>query len=334
MIKLNLKDKNHFHLTGSTALNEEGFKRFTNKELESIKDVSSNVYRLARESSGIQAHFMTDSKIIKVSLTSDRVPNMTNITSIGQMGTDLYVYNEINNEYELCGIGKPVLNNCYYESILGEFEEKKLRKFVLNFPLYAETKEIYLEFTHDAKVIPLKEKKKRVMMYGTSILQGASASRPGLAYANILSRRLNIEILNYGFSGSGCNEVEIAKILRTKEADLFIIDTEANSFYGLLIDRLDNFLNTFKEKKPNMKIIIVNRIPFLSDYYKKEEIYDREKHEEFFLKLKERRKDIIYIDIYNQLADDLEITIDGIHPNDYGMIKLADIFEEIIKKYL
>ncbi len=334
MKKINLKEKAHFHLTGSTALTEAGFKRFKTKELELIKNVSPNVYRLARESSGIQAHFMTDSKIIKVFMTCDRVPNMSNMVAVGQMGVDLYVYNEKTNDYQLCGVGRPLLNNKSYDGVLVEFDNKEMRKFILNFPLYAEVKKASLAFSKDSEVLPLKEEKKKIMMYGTSILQGASASRPGLAYANILSRRLNVEILNYGFSGSALNEIEISKILSKREVDLFIIDSEANSGEGHLINRLEEFLKIFKKHQPNTKVIVVNRIPFLGDYYSKKEYTNKQRHEDFLLDFKEKHEDIIYVDVYSKLVNDLEITIDGVHPNDYGMMKLAEIFEKIIKKHL
>lgn len=334
MIKLNLKNKNHFHLMGSTALNETGFKRFTNKELEKIKDIAPKVYRLARESSGIQAHFITDSKTIKVSITLDRIHNMTNSSPIGQLGVDLYLFNETKKAFELCGVGRPLLNEKSYETVLVEFDEKKSRRFILNLPLFAEVKSLHLLFDNHSEVIPLKENKKKIMMYGTSILHGGCASRPGISYANILSRRLNIEILNYGFNGSAYNEPEIAKILAKREVDLFIIDSEANSGEGHLINRLEEFIKTFKEKQPDTKVIVVNRIPFIYDYYNKLSFDNKKRHEDFLLDFKEKHDDIIYVDVYNKLIDDLEITVDGVHPNDYGMIKLADIFEKIIKKHL
>ena len=52
-----------------------------------------------------------------------------------------------------------------------------------------------------------------VVVYGTSITQGANASRPGMAYTNILSRRLNVEFVNLGFSGSGRGEPEVAEVI-------------------------------------------------------------------------------------------------------------------------
>lgn len=43
---------------------------------------------------------------------------------------------------------------------------------------------------------PIREKP--IVFYGTSILQGGCASRPGMAHTNIISRRLNRECINLG----------------------------------------------------------------------------------------------------------------------------------------
>ena len=42
-----------------------------------------------------------------------------------------------------------------------------------------------------------------VVWYGTSILQGAMAGRPGHQFTNVVSRELGVEIYNEGFSASG-----------------------------------------------------------------------------------------------------------------------------------
>lgn len=333
MMKLNIKNKDHFTLYGSTALNEPGFKRFSDKELESIKDIAPKVYHLARESSGIQAHFMSDSSIIIASVVCGKAHGMTNSSPLGQLGVDLYVFDEAVKQYVLCGIGRPQLHLTKYETILAEFDDRKMRKFILNLPLLTPVQSLTLTF-EDGQVLPLKEDKKKVMMYGTSIMHGACASRPGMSYTNILSRRLNVEVLNYGFNGSAYNEKEIAKILSKREVDLFIIDSEANSGDGYLIDRLDTFIDAFRETQPNTKIIVTNRIPFIKDYYSKEQQERKQRHEAFLNDFSKRRSDIDYYDVYSKLKYDLDITSDGVHPSDYGMVKLADIFEAIIKPYI
>ena len=44
------------------------------------------------------------------------------------------------------------------------------------------------------------------MCYGSSITQGGCASRPGMAYQNIISRHFDCDHINLGFSGSAKGE--------------------------------------------------------------------------------------------------------------------------------
>ncbi len=67
-----------------------------------------------------------------------------------------------------------------------------------------------------------------ILFYGTSITQGGCASRPGMAFPSILGRRLARPILNFGFSGNGRMEVEVAKFLAELDPAVFILDCMAN----------------------------------------------------------------------------------------------------------
>ena len=58
------------------------------------------------------------------------------------------------------------------------------------------------------------------MIYGTSITQGGCASRPGMAYTNILSRRIDAPFINLGFSGSGRGEPGEGAAQRERERQL------------------------------------------------------------------------------------------------------------------
>lgn len=67
-------------------------------------------------------------------------------------------------------------------------------------------------------------KQPAVVWYGTSILQGGVASRVGNAFTNMISRRLQQEIYNFGFSGNGKMEVGVYEHLAKLDAALIIID--------------------------------------------------------------------------------------------------------------
>ena len=52
-----------------------------------------------------------------------------------------------------------------------------------------------------------------IVLYGTSIAQGACASRPAMAWANIVGRKLEHLLINLGFSGNGKLECEIIELI-------------------------------------------------------------------------------------------------------------------------
>src|SRR5690606_42059066 len=69
---------------------------------------------------------------------------------------------------------------------------------------------------------------KPIVVYGTSITQGACATRPGLAWTNIVGRALPNPIVNLGFSGNGRLEEPILELMKQEEAAVFILDCIPN----------------------------------------------------------------------------------------------------------
>jgi hypothetical protein len=90
-----------------------------------------------------------------------------------------------------------------------------LRKYRLNLPLYNGVLDLSLGvpstavFQADTSYTTAPP----VVVYGTSITQGGVASRPGMAWTNILGRALGREVLNFGFSGNGLMEIGVAEWL-------------------------------------------------------------------------------------------------------------------------
>ena len=71
-------------------------------------------------------------------------------------------------------------------------------------PLYNDISRLTLGLSKDAKLSahPGYAVSKPVVYYGSSIPQGAAASRPGMSYEGIISRRLNGDFINLGFAGN------------------------------------------------------------------------------------------------------------------------------------
>ena len=180
-------------------------------------------------------------------------------------------------------------------------------------------------------------RKNPVVFYGTSILQGGCASRPGMAHTNIISRRLNRECINLGFSGNAFLDLEVAKVIAEVEASVFVLDFVPNASVAQMKERLETFYRIIRSKHPDTPIIFIEDPIFPHTFYDEKVAKEvRRKNDtlkEIFNCLKKiNEKNIILISSKNMLGEDGEATVDGIHFTDLGMMRYADLVCPVIKK--
>ena len=107
---------------------------------------------------------------------------------------------------------------------------------------------------------PIKYAEKPIVFYGTSITQGGCATRPGMAHTNIISRKLNVECINYGFSGNGRMEAEIAELIADIDAKFYVIECMANVSKDQIKENTIPLVNIIREKHPKTPILFVENI--------------------------------------------------------------------------
>lgn len=153
---------------------------------------------------------------------------MDHMPATGEGGFDCYI-SEGTDEPLYVSTARLEERGREYTATLFSFPKKRELNVVLNFPLYKGVEKVELGVDDDAAVLPPHPLRQgRIAVYGGSIDQGACASRPGMAYTNILSRWMNTEFVNWGFSGSGKAEAEVAKALsEIDDVRLFVINTAA-----------------------------------------------------------------------------------------------------------
>ena len=183
-----------------------------------------------------------------------------------------------------------------------------------------------------AKLIkkPLKNRNKSIILYGTSITQGGCASRPGMAHTNIISRKLDLDCINFGFSGNGRMEQPIAKLISESKPLCDVIECMPNMINPENVtNKTIPLINTIRENNPKTPIVLVENFFGTSSVLdKKMENEIREMNlalkTEYQKMIYDGYNNIFYVESKNAIGNDNEGTVDGVHFTDLGFIRYAD----------
>ncbi|WP_248137918.1 SGNH/GDSL hydrolase family protein [Bacillus infantis] len=314
---------------------EKKYRRLPSEPDWIIPDIVS---RLADCTAGGQIRFQTNAKTIAVKVKLSGKADMSNMPATGQCGFDCYIGPAGHKHFVNITRYEPTLQE--YELAFFEREETDLLPITLNFPLYQGVGEVLVGANEGAVIsepAPF-DSGRKIILYGTSILQGGCASRPGMAYPNIISRKINLEFINLGFSGSGRGEPNMAKIIRTIENPAcLVLDYEPNCVSTELYKKtLPEFIRIYRETHPYVPIILVSKFPYAA------EAVDRQLYEDRIARLVFQKnlvqelqqkgdQNITFIEGTNMLGEYTnEATVDGVHPTDLGFIKMAEYLGPVI----
>ena len=300
------------------------------------------VEALCNHTAGGQIKFRTDSCRIAVKVKLPSRSEMDHMPNTGNSGFDLYLGDNANN-LTLVGVTRFGVDDESYTYEFNELEVKAMREFVLNFPLYNGVKEVSIGLEEDASLAPPSPfvDDRRIVIYGTSIAHGGCASRPGMCYSNILSRKLNRPFINLAFSGNGRGEPEVAQhISRIEDVSMFILDYEANcGSADKLAETLPEFIRIIREKHPEVPLLVVSKVAFAREVFNPSAKAYREACKKIEIENVERcqtagDKNIHFIDAeFFQGEDFWECTVDGVHPTDLGFYRMAEnLLPEIEKR--
>lgn len=307
---------------------------------DSLKNVSRPpVWNLSCNSAGMAIRFRTNSRNIsaKWELLFDN--RMNHMSDTGVKGLDLYCLE--GTQWRFVNSGRPS-GKVNEKTIVANMEPKE-REFMLYLPLYDGIVSLQIGVDSSAVIskpqVGLPIRQKPVVFYGTSILQGACASRPGMAHTNIISRKLNREIINLGFSGNAMLDLEIARVMADMDAGVFVLDFVPNASVEQMNERAETFYRIIREKHPDVPVIFIEDPVFPHTRYDRRVAKEVERKNktinEIFQTLKRKgEKHIYFISSKNMLGQDGEATVDGIHFTDLGMMRYVDLVCPVIKRVL
>ncbi|AWB43564.1 hypothetical protein DCC85_04550 [Paenibacillus sp. CAA11] len=297
------------------------------------------VNNLANHTSGGIIRFRTNAAKLALKVKLAGPANMYHMAPSGQCGFDCY--EEIHGELEYRGTTTLNPQAAEYQAVLFEGGSKEMRTLLLHFPLYQGVEEVLIGLEPNTSIQPPPAfRPGRIIVYGTSITQGACASRPGMSYTNVLSRRMSREFINLGFSGSGKGEPELARLMATiPDPACYVLDYEANSVTPELYSQtLPEFIRILREAQPKVPILVLSRIIFAKQKFDAASREAQRTRKEMQIKLVESLRAAGDRHIYFHDGEKLlkrhgqDCFVDGIHPTDLGLIQMADGLEPVLRK--
>ena len=314
---------------------EKNYARFPKSYENKLRE---DVWGLGQNSAGISIRFRTNASEITVRWTLMENNSMDHMAFTGIKGVDLYARVDNNWKY---------VNTARVKGKANEFTLVKtsgaiFREYLLNLPLYDGIDSLSIGVNSSAEIGLPAEKylidKKPVVYYGSSIAQGGCASRPGMAFTNILERAMDRSFINLGFSGSGTFDIPVGEAMSEIDAALYIIDCNPNTKTELIYERAVGLVKLLKQKRPEIPVLLVEDyycVSGLGDPKESDTEKNRVELRRAFKTLKESGLKLIYYKKGDgMIGDDYEGTVDGQHPNDLGMMRIAESLQPAIEKII
>lgn len=310
------------------------------------QQVRKPVWDLSLQTAGEFIHFRTTATgfTVRYATGSGRF-SMPHMPSTGVSGLDLFA-RDVDGNWNWAPGSYHFGDTCTY--VYGNLYLKKNRTGVVDFylylPLYNSIRwlEIGIPEKDSFAFVP-KRKDLPVVAYGTSILQGGIASRPGFAWTNILHRKLDRTVINLGFSGNGRFEKPIFDFMSQIDAKLYILDCMPNLTSGFSEEevrkRVEYGIQKLREQDNNVPILLVEHAVGYGPFYMDTSRLKRWHNSSLVIRriyntLTEKGQKNIYLLTEEEIGFDVNSTTEGLHPNDIGMMKYAVACEKKIREIL
>jgi hypothetical protein len=328
------------------AWSTEAANRFDRLPARSQESVPSKVWEFSHNPAGEMIRFVTNAKKIIIRYTVLEDLAMPHMPATGVSGVDLYAIGSNGQTYWLPGRFQFKDTIEYvYDNIIEVADQMQPPTFQLYLPLYNSPKWLSIGVPERSSFDVLPVREKPIVVYGTSIVQGGCTSRPGLAWPAILGRRLNLPVTNLGFSGSGKMEAEVTDIINEIDGRLFILDCMPNltGVYKYSDEEIEKRytegVKKIQMKHPGIPILLAEHSGgYAANYLDAKRASDYKQSSELvasiFDKLKKKGVKNIYLITAKDIGFDIESTVDGLHPNDIGMMKYAVAYEKHIRNIL
>lgn len=323
-----------FSLHGFCMPQEAGdiFRRFP---LDIAASVSDHVRLLSEYTAGGRVRFKTNSPYVALHAELGELHPMDHMAFTGIYGFDLYI--KVDGEYFYRGTFRPSTKR---ERV---FEGRVLlpagtQEVTIHFPLYNGVDRLFVGVKEGSDILASAPytHEKPVVYYGSSITQGGCASRPGNAYAAMISRMLDCDHINLGFSGSCKGEEPMAHYIAQLPMSVFVYDYDHNAPDAAFLEKThEKFFHILRAACPDLPVIFVTCPDFYLHEAQRTPCYDVI-WRTYQNALAAGDKKVAFIDGRTLFEGKFkhDCTVDGVHPNDMGFMFMAEKIGKEVKKWL
>lgn len=313
-----------------------------------LKDsVRADLWERQQCSAGIAVRFATNSSRIGIRYQLYYNTHMVHMADTGLKGTDLYIW-EGDSVWRHVNTNRPYLadkeNKICEATYVSNLDTTRMTEYMVYFPLYDGVNKVEVKIDETADINSgsraLIDADTKIVAYGTSILQGGCASRTGMAATNIMSRELNCEIVNLGFSGEGKMDQCMARAMaQIEDVDMYVLDPVPNCTEMMCDTLTYDFVNILRKARPDVPIVMVEGpiYPYAryDSFFRKYLPAKNDAYRRNYERLKAENPDNLYYvttDGLDGIEDDG--TVDGIHLTDLGFRHYADKLTPILSEIL
>ena len=311
------------------------------------KSVRKDVWNLSHQAAGLLIRFRASTDQIVVRYMVSGKHALPHMPATGVSGVDLYAINSDGDELWCAG------KYSFGDTIQYRFSNlepndtyhQKGREYRLYLPLYNAVNWLEIGVPKTVTLTPLPVRTdKPIVVYGTSIAQGACASRPGMAWTAILGRKLDRPVINLGFSGNGRLEKEVVDLLPQLDAKLYVLDCLPNliATVGIKPDeiktRISESVKTLRRQRPAVPILLVEHAGYTESAINPTRRYlysdVNELMHQAYAQLKSEGVQQLHLLTKADINLSMDAMVDGTHPTDLGMQQYADAYERSIRAIL
>jgi hypothetical protein len=233
----------------------------------------------------------------------------------------------------VCASGTQRLDLVFFEN-----KERTQRDITIYLPNNQQVQVFAIGVDADAEfqAPPAFARKRPIVCYGSSVLQGSGAAHPSTTYPAALARKLNLDFVNLGFGGAGKAEPEVVSLVNQLDACAYLFDL-GKSYGAPTPERYSRMLDTIRASHPDAPIFCVT--PIYSIKEGKEPAYLK-RSEDLRLMMRQAANDrrqagdkrmfaVEGLELFG--AADRDAFSDELHPNDEGNQRMAERLAPAVK---